>query len=1432
MSLRTIAKLMTACAAVWVALPPDTVDAQGCYTPSCPTAVFGGSVSAGDGSSIPVQCVGVNLCSDTNHCTGGLADRVNPVTQGWAQPGATNNFVFQGTEGNWYYPSGWVGTGSCKNEDSNPTCAECTGSFAIVLYAMYGNFAGTATLLPEALPAAGRAVTALRGECGSSAGNATVSANGLYNFASQFPPPRRDNNWGVGLGARPFAASAVTEKFTLTCGTCAEGTRSATSSSTLAPVDVTCRSSWMEDPSIQPPPPQPNGPNPPCGAEGEPVSVTTGNVFLDQTDAVAPGVAAHGLLFRRTYNSVNTASGRYGVFGPGWFHNYEKRLSEPAARVLLLRDSNGVPAYFQDSDANGAYETSVPFTQDSSITRQADGTFVRQFRSGGSERYAALPSGRLTAVVDVSGNTTTLQYTGSQLTTITDPGSRQFTLAYPNASTITLSGPAGLIATFTLQTGLLSAVTYADGDGDGQSDGGFTFTYQTTAPKRLLSITDASGRLVEAHTYTPAGQGLTSELGGGVEKFTFSYQPLKTVVTDARNKVTTYEYSMVWGQKLVTRITGPCSGCGGGESQEWTYDNRGRITSHRDGEGNVTTYTYDPVTGDVLSENRAAQAGGAVTHTTSYTYYPDRRTHTRTKPNGGVTTFAYGPAGPTSITEQVTASENRTTLIQYTVQGKPRFVTDPRSKVWEFSYNTLGDLEWVKDPTPAHNQTSYVYDLMGRLRQVVRPAVTGDPPIQEPETTYDVLGRVKRITNPDATFWEVTYDGGGRRTRVRDPLGRFTDHVYDTYGRLDIVRDALLGETDYGYDLASNLTSITDAREKTTVFDIDDHNRVRKVCYHPGSPCTKFDEYTYDAAGRMETRKDRRNVTTTYSYDGLGRLTGKTYSDSTPAATFAYDQGGPGQKGSMTTAASAPVTLTWSYDLAGQMRTATTARTGSPAHTVAYTYDAAGNRASLTLDGQLFANYTWEDRNLLQSILRLPNRTYSFGYDAAGRRKTLAFANGVVTTYGYDNRSRLSSISAVAGGNTIVDLTYPLYDPLDNRLGRGGSTAPPESYEYDELYRLSTVTRGAQTAEDYSYDAVGNRLSSLPVPVWNYDDWNRLTSNSAATLTYDDDGNLTQKVEGGGVWTYDWDAENRLTRTRKDNADVASYVYDALGRRMERNVVGGAGIHSYIHDNEDILRVGAGSATDLVRELYLHGPGLDEPLESLDGAATVSSYHADAIGSIVRTTNDIGGAALARQHDAFGSPELGAASAGYAYTGREWDQEAALYYYRARYYDPKIGRFLSEDPVGYVEGLNLYSYVDNDPINWIDPSGEAKGGKQNISVTHGGKTLTKRTPLSEIEACLKEAIEKAMNPRHIKKLTGLAKVVRRGGAMALASPYIVDTTMAEIDRAKRCGGPSCVQEQHCKDLEEEGNPDFVLSPVGIVPNPCKCGGPFGRSCIY
>ena len=688
-----------------------------------------------------------------------------------------------------------------------------------------------------------------------------------------------------------------------------------------------------------------------------------------------------------------------------------------------------------------------------------------------------------------------------------------------------------------------------------------------------------------------------------------------------------------------------------------------------------------------------ATVAGSAGPRTAYTYHPDGRMHTRTAPNGDVTTWTYVAAGPQTITETVSPGVNRTTNVIYTAQGRPHIVTDPTSRQTEMHYNALGDLDWIRDH--AGHQTAFEYDAMGRLEKTVLPATT--PPNDSPRTSYDTVGRVWRVMNPNGSFWRHWYDGGGRRRLTHDPEAHPTDLEYDAYGRPETVTDALGAETHYGYDLMSRLISLTDARGKTTSFEYDGHGRVKKVTYPGSGTPPPSEQFAYDLAGRPKTRTDRKGVVTTYTYDGQGRLTGKTYSDGSPAASYGYDANG--DVGFMTSASNSADSLAWDFDLAGQLNSEASTRNAT---TVSYGYDLAGRRSALRLNGADVLTYDYHDDGELETITRAPGVAFVFTPDAAHRRQTMTFPNGTTTEYEYDLLSRLSRIRLKRGAVVVSDIAYESND-LDNRTSRAEDGTRLQ-YGYDELSRLLTVDRTLPTPavrqEEYTYDPVGNRLDGTRRPR----SVELQRPQRAPELQRDHrrirperQPDFTQRESGADVRVGRRESARQRSRQRRERG--LARIRPLFGRRVAKTTSAGTTLFAY--DGEDILVENGPSGSFL----YVHGPGVDEPLArgSVTGILT-RFYHLDGLGSLVKRTDANGNLENLRTYDSFGQPAVYRPS-GHAFTSRESDGETGLYYYRARYYDPKIGRFLSEDPIAFGGGINFYAYVANSPINRGDPTG-------------------------------------------------------------------------------------------------------------------------------
>jgi len=379
--------------------------------------------------------------------------------------------------------------------------------------------------------------------------------------------------------------------------------------------------------------------------------------------------------------------------------------------------------------------------------------------------------------------------------------------------------------------------------------------------------------------------------------------------------------------------------------------------------------------------------------------------------------------------------------------------------------------------------------------------------------------------------------------------------------------------------------------------------------------------------------------------------------------------------------------------------------------TTGYGYDAASNRASFTDPENGSTSYVYDTLNRLQTLT--PPTAFSgtgsfgFSYDALSRRTQMTRPNGLNSIYAYDNLSRLLSVLHQSGSTTLDGASYTV-DNAGNRTSRTDQLAGVTSnYTYDPIYELTQVTQGVNTTESYTYDQVGNRLSSLGVSPYNYNTSNELTSTPNATYTYDNNGNTLTKVVGSNTTSYTWDFENRLSSvTLPGTGGTVSLKYDPFGRRIYKSSSSGTSIYAY--DGDNLIEETNSSGAVVAR--YEDTQNIDEPLAMLRSGAT-SYYHADGLGSVTSLSSAAGSIANTYTYDSFGNltASTGSLVNPFRYTARESDTETGLYYYRARYYDQNVGRFLSEDASrqGSLEVVawDFYSYVSNDPVNFIDPLG-------------------------------------------------------------------------------------------------------------------------------
>jgi len=1068
------------------------------------------------------------------------------------------------------------------------------------------------------------------------------------------------------------------------------------------------------------------------GVAGAPINVASGNAWIQERDYSLPGLGG-GLELVRTWNShwqdVFTASA-YGMFGQSWMSTYEESLTFIPGQTLYYQRSDGSIWTFNDN-GDGTFTLASPLNEHATLfLNPITAQYVMTMADGTQKIFQQ--NGKLAALVDRNGNTVTLAYdsSGNLLTQLNDatpaPNTRSITFNYNNpqtcwyptsptpcAVTSVQDWTSAVIATYSYNTnGTLSQVLYPDGSA-------LNFTYDSNYPTMIARVTDANGKTLEAHTYDGAHNALTSVRGNGADPVTLTYGAGQTTLTGALGS-TTYGYEAHGGRNFVNSVGGPgCSSCGGRGNQTLTYDANGNVSTITDGLNppNTTAFTYD-ANGNVTSKITSPD-GGTTTYKWTYTYNQFGEVLTAVDPFGNSpghspgphrTTNTYDSKGNLLTTTLPSAGTvgTVTTTFGYDAYGELTSVTDPLGNPTTIHYNSVGLLDYVMDAQ--QNKTSFGYDGRGNRTSVTD--ALGTPTA----FVYDVMNRLTDICQgaascPGSAHTRFGYDSRGRRISVQDADDNSTQYGYDDADRLTSVADALNpnSPTTYGYDTENNLKSISPEGGPATQFDYtmgtdNPLGQLKSVTF----PSGLSEVYTYDAVGNLLTKKDRKGNTITYNYDGVYRLTSKSYPDSTSVA-YVYDAL------NRVTQVVDPTggIYTFSYDAISRLLGSTAYYVFLPSKifSVGYTYDKASNRQRLAPPWGQFIDYSYDSLNRLSSLTDVNDDYYGFSYDALSRRTQLARPNGVATNYQYDALSRLTSVLHQKNSATLDGATYN-YDAVGNRTSKTNSlNSVTSGYTYDPVYELlNAIQSGAPptTTESYTFDPVGNRLTSLAGSYSNNSS-NEMTASPGATYTYDANGNTLTKAADSAVTNYTWDFENRLTSvTLPNGGGTVSFKYDPFGRRIEKVSPSGTTIYAYDGDNVVVEEDAAGTAIGR----FTQGLGVDEPLAIfVSHDLSTYFYQADGLGSVTSLSGSTGALANTYVYDSFGNltSSTGSVPNSFQFTAREFDSETGLYYYRARYYDPTVGRFLSEDPIGFGGGqTDLYAYLGNEPVDYTDPLGLRK----------------------------------------------------------------------------------------------------------------------------
>lgn len=1070
-------------------------------------------------------------------------------------------------------------------------------------------------------------------------------------------------------------------------------------------------------------------------------------------------------------------------------------------------------------------------------------------------------NGLLTGFVrDSAGNILEMRHADGSLDPLDQPAVDDIVTSY----TYTTSGAAGLLNTITdargnitdidylSSTGLISAITYAAGSSVAGTEQ-FFYDSETLVMTHSLDeldrrtdyFYDELDRLIAVMEPDP-----DPTANGDDDRPVWLYNYCAcgriTGMIDPEGTITAYQFDPQRGWLSEERLVAPSFE----EQQVWEYDYdaTGRVTSVTDSQDRQTNYEYDDAGRLIkLTLPDPDGEGGEARPDWEYTYDKVNLVTAVLDPLGNQTDYEYNGQFRVSKVKQPAPSEGQARPewnYVYHGSGEVHEAIDPEGRTTTQSFDDYGRLVSVSLSTTdgAVTLAEYAYDDVGNLR------FSTDEFDRETERVYDERNRLIELVEPDPDspssglprpVTSFTYDAVSNLKTLEDPAGNTTEWFYDGLDRPIEEENELADSRFYEYDRLGRVTKLTDRLGRVTEREYNYLSQPTLETWKTAAGATvRTIEHAYNGAGLLESVVDSEGSSYGFVYDGLDRLS--------------YTSG--------LVDGLSPVGLFNTYDALGNRLTMDFWQSTTLDHTNAYEYDALSRLKRVEQTGTTVAT-----------------KEVEFTYLKDGRFDTIERNGGSIATsdFTYNARGQLTSLVHDLAASGEPDISH-VYGYQGFRVASYTNVEGQVSYTYDNLDQLKGANwPGSANDESYSFDEAGNRTvdgaSSYTVGVNN-----RLVSDGTYTYQYDAEGNRTARfvdedesetLNSGDsdVSLYSWDHRNRLTKVehralyQSANDQVVSYLYDAFDRKIGRDLDSdGNGTldrrERYVYDGADVIADfvdpdGTGSAPMALAKRYLHGPAVDQILAqedlsvSLSAANRVLWHLSDNQGTVRDLVDNTGDLVEHYRYDAFGQlidgdPTL----TRYLYTGREFDADTGLQYNRARWYDSAVGRWLSEDPIGFGGGdYNLGRYVGNSATNAIDPSGLAGFGptfvdeEETIEIIRIGQNIPDNDKADlvrrEVESKMREIVLKlAKEKKHAFEfgdgtflMTDPGSEGHFHGTSGVAAWYFISSNVFGMDSKgnHKCDfkGTVVILVPYAAAFSDAGPYATLMLPGGIIADP-------------
>jgi RHS repeat-associated protein len=1005
----------------------------------------------------------------------------------------------------------------------------------------------------------------------------------------------------------------------------------------------------------------------------------------------------------------------------------ERHAYDPINRSYRRTDPTGATAVVQWSEDDLRQVVTDALGRQTVTEREPSGrSMTITGPDGDALRFVYDELGRTTAVASATGDTTQISYLEDTVLPVR--------ISYPDGSIRNFSYDAARnLTAITLDDQPQLAYGYhADGQiawVEGPAVPRRSYGYDSAG--RLQSETDAMGK-VTRFEYDEHGNPIREvDAAGGITRSEFDRQRRLVSITDPAGAVTRFVYDDAHSKATIVDPVG--------SRTEFSYDAAGRVTSMTDPAGRSSRYSYDPV-GRLIGITDASgrshryeyDAMGQLVReidatggSTTIAYDSAGRVNRVEDPSGTPVAFEYSAAGDLARTVSPSGATNygydarsqpvviegpdgRAARIERDERGRVLSISHSSGHVERLDYDEVGRVRSISDNRGA--DTRYVYDALGRLTH--RRLASG----LEISYTYDALGNLIGREDSVGARLAVRYDPRGLPIATTDAVGASYHLQYDSAGRLAEHRDPMGNPTSLSYTAAGELSGITAPSGDSARYVYDPSGYLSEI-HHPSGGTTRLESdgvgrllteidpvggtrrFSYDRAGRLIRRTDALGGSTSLRYDTTGRLVEKRLPDGT-AISYTWTE-----RDRLSAVDDGRYPKTYEYDDTGRLVSVSWPRISK---SIGYAYDEVGRLATFTGPSGGVTRYQYDDAGRLHAMTLDDGDVVRFSYDAGDRLVSLAYPNGITGSWSYDARglvTRVAWVGSDGGARAEWRCRYDVNGYPVETIRDGEHTT---AFAYDASGRLVDESRAGETIR-YRYAPGGNlaeRHGPDGVVRLRTDAADRLLEAGSETFVHDAAGRLIERRGPTATTRYHYDAEDRLIRADLSDGEAIRFGYAPTGERIRRDDPDG--VTHFVSDGTHLLA--ELDAQLEVVAVYDYAPGVDRPLRMVR-SGTKYYYLVDALGTVGALADADGRVVVRYRSDAFGRPlvEPAADANPLRFTGREFDSELGLYYFRARYYDPALCRFLTPDPVRALplrlDGLNRYAYAFNAPTRFVDPFG-------------------------------------------------------------------------------------------------------------------------------